>query len=408
MSDRDPAFEEWVDKARSMKIEEVASILGIRMPARGEYAGPCPNCGGTDRFSINPRKQVFNCRGAGSGGAGDAIQMVMHCQGLEFVPACEFINNEPPPQRDSTVKERDPAIERERKEERRDESAMKEKQELSELAKTIQRVTGFFNSGVPIEGYVPVDYFEGRGIDHWIMDPGELRFLKRCEYRGFQDRDAEEQIVLGEFPCILAACRNAAGEIQAVHRTYLDARQPIKLKPPGDKFRNKAKKIVGRAGGSLIMLKRPEHGVFAVAEGIESAASWLQMARLGVFGDEYAAAGVGAAYSLGNLCGTATGSVPHPRNPKATIANGEPDMSSAAMWIPQGVKRLVLIGDGDSEPAATRAMLKTGAERCRRLGVETFVHIAPSDPTDWKTKGMDFNDVLLAWIAHQKQRRAAA
>ena len=29
-----------------------------------EFAGPCPHCGGTDRFSINTKDQVFNCRGA--------------------------------------------------------------------------------------------------------------------------------------------------------------------------------------------------------------------------------------------------------------------------------------------------------------------------------------------------------
>jgi hypothetical protein len=72
----------------------------------------------------------------------------------------------------------------------------------------------------------------------------------------------------------------------------------------------------------------------------------------------------------------------------ATIPNGDPDMASGAMWVPAGVKRLILIGDGDSDPATTRAMLATGAERLTRLGLEVLVHFAPD--------GSDKIDVLLS------------
>jgi hypothetical protein len=41
-------------------------------------------CGGTDRFSINTRKQVFNCRGFGGG---DVIAMVQHLDGCTFAEA---------------------------------------------------------------------------------------------------------------------------------------------------------------------------------------------------------------------------------------------------------------------------------------------------------------------------------
>ena len=33
-----------------------------------DRCGPCPVCGGTDRFSINIRKQVFRCRVCNIGG----------------------------------------------------------------------------------------------------------------------------------------------------------------------------------------------------------------------------------------------------------------------------------------------------------------------------------------------------
>jgi DNA primase len=37
--------------------------------------------GGYDRFSINPKEQVWNCRGCAKGG--DAISLVAHLDGLD-------------------------------------------------------------------------------------------------------------------------------------------------------------------------------------------------------------------------------------------------------------------------------------------------------------------------------------
>jgi hypothetical protein len=63
-------------------------------------------------------------------------------------------------------------------------------------------------------------------------------------------------------------------------------------------------------------------------------------------------------------------------------------MGSKAVWIPQGVRRVLLLGDADSDTVATVALLKTGAERLTRLGFEAFIHIPP--------QGEDWNTVLQA------------
>jgi phage/plasmid primase-like uncharacterized protein len=49
-------------------------------------------CGGTDRFSINVKKQVWNCRGCGLGG--DVIALVKHLDGAGFVTAVETLAGE--------------------------------------------------------------------------------------------------------------------------------------------------------------------------------------------------------------------------------------------------------------------------------------------------------------------------
>jgi hypothetical protein len=52
----------WAEQARAVRIEDEIARRGIKLRGRVDRCGPCPMCGGTDRFAINTRKQVFNCR----------------------------------------------------------------------------------------------------------------------------------------------------------------------------------------------------------------------------------------------------------------------------------------------------------------------------------------------------------
>ena len=72
----------------------VALRLGAKLrPFSGEYVGPCLRCGGRDRFSINVRKQLFNCRGCQVGG--DVVDLLRHVRGASFVEAVEQLNGAP-------------------------------------------------------------------------------------------------------------------------------------------------------------------------------------------------------------------------------------------------------------------------------------------------------------------------
>jgi DNA primase len=86
-----------IEAARRAQIDVVCNQLHIKLKKIGanEYAGPCPQCGGTDRFSINTAKQVFNCRHCKKGG--DVIELVMFADGIDFRSAVEKITGSPPP-----------------------------------------------------------------------------------------------------------------------------------------------------------------------------------------------------------------------------------------------------------------------------------------------------------------------
>ncbi len=68
-------FGAWVDEASAVRVGDVIARRGVTLGGRGpERVGPCPVCGGDNRFSINTNKNVFHCRQAGRGG--DAIALV--------------------------------------------------------------------------------------------------------------------------------------------------------------------------------------------------------------------------------------------------------------------------------------------------------------------------------------------
>src|SRR5436190_10112397 len=77
-------------EARSVRIEREIARRGIKLSAGiAERCGPCPVCGGRDRFSINVKKQVWNCRRCPAGG--DVIELVRHLDGLSFGEAVRLL-----------------------------------------------------------------------------------------------------------------------------------------------------------------------------------------------------------------------------------------------------------------------------------------------------------------------------
>jgi hypothetical protein len=77
------------DIARTVPIEVEAGRRGIRLKVRIDRAGPCPRCGGHDRFSINLKKQVWNCRGCQRGG--DVIELVRFLDDVDFRQAVALL-----------------------------------------------------------------------------------------------------------------------------------------------------------------------------------------------------------------------------------------------------------------------------------------------------------------------------
>jgi hypothetical protein len=81
-----------IQRAEAVRIEDETERRGIKLIGRVDRCGPCPLCGGRDRFSINIRKQVFLCRGCVA--AGDVISLVQFLDGCDFRGAVERLTGE--------------------------------------------------------------------------------------------------------------------------------------------------------------------------------------------------------------------------------------------------------------------------------------------------------------------------
>jgi DNA primase len=84
---------EQIDVARQVDILATARrFVALKRQSASEWTAPCPKCGGRDRFSINLKKQVWNCRGCGKGG--DVIGLVQHALGVSFGDAVDDLAGE--------------------------------------------------------------------------------------------------------------------------------------------------------------------------------------------------------------------------------------------------------------------------------------------------------------------------
>lgn len=360
------------EEANARAIFDVAEQLQISLGrGRIERVGPCPHCGGEDRFSLNSRKNCFNCRRCG--GKGGPIDLVMFVLGLSFPAALDWMCG--------ARHEIDPAELAERAK-RADESrvqreayAEKSRREAIAAARKIW-LQGVIAEGTPVRGYLEV-----RGIEASTFPkmPACLRFHPDLAYTVEAEAGGFEVIHRG--PAMLAAVQGMDGRFCAVHRTWIDLEKPkgkAHIVHPRTGKVLKVKKSLGSIKGGAIRLTHAEPHM-VVGEGIETTLSAL------VAGG-FDGAGFWCGVSLGNMCGE--------RAPEAgratTRASSMPDMSDDAAFVPPPeAVRLTYLQDGDSDPVTTRAKLVAGLRRAMALrpGLRGEISAAP--------KGMDFNDLLL-------------
>jgi hypothetical protein len=96
-------------EARSLPLERGLLSYDKLRRQGGELVGPCPRCGGVDRFAVHLVKRVWLCRGCAPKGGG-VIDLAMDISGGSFLEAVEALTGEPPPRDRHERRIREPAV----------------------------------------------------------------------------------------------------------------------------------------------------------------------------------------------------------------------------------------------------------------------------------------------------------
>lgn len=379
------AFDAWHQRAATTPIATAAEQLGLTLRrvtgGRGgpiEMAGPCPRCGGDDRFAVNARKSVFNCRQCGGKGHG-AIDLAIFARDVSFLQACELLTGEPPPDRGAQLTDADRQRWQREAAELAERRAHEEEEENSFREAERRKLFGYWRRALDLPGTPAEAYIALRGL----RAPAGLRarcILDMPYYAGGADKGD----VLAHAPVLVLPIVDVAGVFRGLHMTYLDLAQPkgkLKIADPKkpDEFLD-AKKVRGSKKGNHVVIAAPPADVattaLIVGEGFEKTlAVWM---ALEASGRDLGTTTFWSACDLGNLTGKSAG------RGRAQLA--DPDPEDPGLVIPDSVTDLVLLGDSTSEGFTTRCAMHRAAVRYSRPG--RSVRVA------WAPEGRDFDDML--------------
>ena len=357
-------------EAQAIPIGDIVHRLDLGGLHRvgSELVGPCPVCGGRDRFGVNVQRGVFNCRRCEVGG--DGIKLVEFVLGADFKAALAWLVGE----RDLAL---DPAeAERRRRQaearkRRQDEYARRKREGARAEARRI------WQEARPATGTLVHDYLERRGITRVLLPqlPVSVRFHPALPYMVADGKVWRE---LHRGPAMVAAIQAPDKKLIGVHRTWIDLARPkgkTVLEYNGEVM--PAKKVHGSKKGGAIRLHTPPGATMMVmGEGIETTLTAM-------VADAYPNAAYWCGVDLGNMAGRR-------KLGRGLKYAGLPDMSDEEAWVPPPwVKRLIFIQDGDSDPRLTRAKLESGLRRAMALRPGLRGQIVHAG------EGRDLNDVLM-------------
>lgn len=359
------------DEAAQVSCADWASQQGWPLRrAGGELVGACPKCGGSDRFSINVGKNVWNCRGCGVGG--DVIYLVCHTEGLQFLPACERLAGRSAAAPVDPERARQLAEERARQEAQRDAEAARYREKARADARAIWEAAAPISGAEPtpsIADYLRLRGLGGGGID--FDDPAWALSLKlpiRTQRRRAYWHDRQ---VIHTGLAMIAAIQFPDGRFAGVHQTWIDLDAPKgKLRlADANGAELPAKKVLGIKKGCAIRLHTPAGAWrMVMGEGIETVFTALAHAR-------EAGTAYWAGIDLGNMAGKAL------RGPTGGQVHDQPDMDDTECFMPPDwVEELVFLCDGDEPDKHTVEKVQRGLRRARRRREamrEAGVDVAP-------------------------------
>lgn len=223
------------EQARN-KWASILSMLGVQSEFLRSKQGPCPLCGGKDRFRFDDKegRGTWICNQCG---AGNGMDLAMKVSGMGFAECAAAI-------RDRLGE----AIERRPKREIDPEVARKACGQL-------------WSGACPIGEDPAANYLRSRRLDPMST---ELRFHPAAEVSDHPTRRS--------LPALLARVSDHSGNGVNIHRTYLENGRKARWTPRGEAVEASCRRLMpGSLPADAAIRLVPHQGILAVAEGIETA-----------------------------------------------------------------------------------------------------------------------------------------
>lgn len=231
---------------------EVLALLGVGREFLKDKHGPCPACGGTDRYRFDDRQKRgdFYCNQCG---AGDGFTLLMNVNNWTFKEALGAVIQA------ANIGERNGAV-----------SPPRPKPPVGERDTPRVPTARVFNllrsSTTPDMVPDAIAYLESRKL--WPLPRGcKLRAHAMAEYW-------DSSVFVGTFPALVAPIHDIQGRLTSAHVTYLQ---------DGKKLEGRTtRKILcpmGDRSGCAVRLMEPGP-VLGVGEGLESCLAWHKTHKL--------------------------------------------------------------------------------------------------------------------------------
>lgn len=318
----------------------ILPALGVDAEFLRDRHGPCPGCGGTDRFRFDDRDGAgtWLCGGAGRIEAGDGFGLLAHCHGWTATECLHAVadvlglreGRELPPVQDRRPERAEP--------------------DPAEIEHTRTRFNRLWRAAVPLDAEAAEParrYLTARGLGELIGRgdlPADVRLHPACAY---WDTSGPRPVLVAEAPALLALVRAPDGAPVGLHTTWLrpDGSEKAALTDgAGNPLPARKLRLLHHGAGAGAAVRLYAAGErLAVAEGIETALA----------------------------CRVADPSLPV----WSALAAG----GVAGAALPADVRDVLLIADHDA--AGARAVL-TLASRCRSEGRSVRVIVPPTVATE--------------------------